>query len=43
MRSSTGIVINSPCNPTGALMSEEDMSLVAREAKARGIWVMLDK
>src|SRR6187455_2319274 len=27
-----GIVINSPGNPTGALMSEEDLTTVAREA-----------
>jgi aspartate aminotransferase len=37
-----GIVINSPCNPTGALISEEDLTAVAREAARRGIWVVLD-
>jgi aspartate aminotransferase len=37
-----GIVINSPCNPTGALISEDDLLLVAGEARSRGIWVMLD-
>jgi aspartate aminotransferase len=37
-----GIIINSPGNPTGALMSESDMEIVAREAAQRGIWVLLD-
>jgi aspartate aminotransferase len=37
-----GIVINSPCNPTGALMSEADLTAVARAAAARGIWIVLD-
>ena len=37
-----GIIINSPCNPTGALISEQDFSVVAREAAQRGIWLILD-
>jgi len=37
-----GIVINSPGNPTGALMSEEDLAAVAEEAAKRGIWILLD-
>lgn len=37
-----GMIINSPGNPTGALMSEGDMEAVAREAAKRGIWVLLD-
>jgi aspartate aminotransferase len=37
-----GIIINSPGNPTGALMSEEDLTTVAREAARRGIWILLD-
>lgn len=37
-----GIIINSPGNPTGALISEEDMSRVADECARRGIWVLLD-
>jgi aspartate aminotransferase len=36
------IVINSPCNPTGALMSEAEMTLLADAAAARGIWIVLD-
>ena len=37
-----GIVINSPGNPTGALISEADMTRVADEAARRDIWVLLD-
>jgi aspartate aminotransferase len=36
------IVINSPCNPTGALMSEGEMALLADAAAARGVWIVLD-
>ena len=37
-----GIIINSPANPTGALIAEADLEEVAREAARRGIWVLLD-
>jgi len=37
-----GVIINSPCNPTGALMAEEELARVAKEASRRGIWVVLD-
>ena len=37
-----GIVINSPCNPTGALISDEAMTVIADAAAARGIWVIAD-
>jgi len=37
-----GIVINSPCNPTGALISEEDLAAIAREAATKDIWVVVD-
>lgn len=37
-----GIIINSPTNPTGALMSDDDARAVAAEAAKRGIWVVLD-
>src|SRR3972149_11717043 len=36
-----GIVINSPGNPTGALISEADMAAVADEAGRGGIWLLL--
>ena len=41
-RARSGIVINSPGNPTGALMSEEDLAAIADEAAKRGIWILLD-
>jgi len=37
-----GLIINSPDNPTGALISEEDLTEVAMEASRRGIWILLD-
>lgn len=37
-----GIIINSPCNPTGALMSEAELATLADEAGKRGIWIVLD-
>jgi aspartate aminotransferase len=37
-----GIIINSPGNPTGALISEEDVEAIADVAARRGIWVLLD-
>jgi aspartate aminotransferase len=37
-----GVVINSPCNPTGALMTEAEFEKIAEVCAARGIWVLLD-
>jgi aspartate aminotransferase len=37
-----GIIINSPCNPTGALISETELTVLAKAAAARGIWVVID-
>jgi aspartate aminotransferase len=37
-----GIVINSPCNPTGALMPEAELEVVADVAAREGIWLVLD-
>jgi aspartate aminotransferase len=37
-----GIIINSPGNPTGALISEADVAAIAEVAATRGIWVLLD-
>src|SRR5262245_36126483 len=36
------IVINSPGNPTGALISEEALAEIAEAAAPRGIWVVVD-
>jgi aspartate aminotransferase len=37
-----GIIINSPGNPTGALITEDDLAALADAAAARGIWILLD-
>jgi len=37
-----GIIINSPGNPTGALIDESDLHAVGDEAARRGIWILLD-
>jgi aspartate aminotransferase len=37
-----GIVINSPSNPTGALLSESEAKTLADEAAKRGLWVIFD-
>jgi aspartate aminotransferase len=36
------IVLNSPCNPTGALVDEPSVAQIADAAADRGIWVVLD-
>jgi aspartate aminotransferase len=36
------IIINSPCNPTGALIGEDDLGAIAEAAAARGIWIIAD-
>ena len=36
------IIINSPANPTGALISESALAAVADAAAKRGIWVVVD-
>ena len=36
------IIINSPCNPTGALITEAEMAAIADEATRRGLWVIAD-
>jgi len=37
------IILNSPSNPSGAVMSPEDMTAVVRLAAQRGIWVISDE
>jgi aspartate aminotransferase len=36
------ILLNSPCNPTGALVGEHEAAAIADAAAARGIWVIVD-
>jgi aspartate aminotransferase len=37
------IILNSPSNPSGAVMAPEDLSQVVRLAHERGIWVLSDE
>jgi aspartate aminotransferase len=37
-----GIIITSPCNPTGALIAESELALIASEAARHDIWVVID-
>jgi aspartate aminotransferase len=37
-----GMIINSPDNPTGAIIAEGELEIIAREANRRGIWILLD-
>jgi aspartate aminotransferase len=37
-----GVVLNSPCNPTGALIPEDELTRLARETSRRGIWLVID-
>jgi len=37
------IILNSPSNPAGAVMSPEDMTAIVRLALQRGIWVISDE
>jgi aspartate aminotransferase len=37
-----GIIINSPCNPTGALVDEATLTPIVDAAARRGIWLVVD-
>jgi aspartate aminotransferase len=37
-----GIIVNSPCNPTGALISEEDLAAIGAAAVERNFWIVAD-
>jgi len=37
-----GIIVNSPCNPTGALIAESELEAIAQAAARRGIWIVVD-
>src|SRR6185436_12618548 len=36
------IIINSPCNPTGALVAESDLAEIADAAARQQIWIVVD-
>jgi len=37
------IIVNSPCNPSGALIEREEFEKIAHLAKRRGVWLMTDE
>jgi aspartate aminotransferase len=37
------IIVNSPCNPSGALVEREEFEKIAHLAKQRGVWLMTDE
>ncbi|MGC4055104.1 MAG: pyridoxal phosphate-dependent aminotransferase [Paludibaculum sp.] len=37
------IMVNSPCNPSGALVEQTEFEKIAHLAKKRGIWLMTDE
>lgn len=39
----TGLLINSPCNPTGAVYSPEELRALAAVIKDAGLWVVADE
>ena len=36
------IVLNSPCNPTGALIEEKELEVIVQKTEEAGIWLVLD-
>ncbi len=38
-----GLLLNSPCNPTGSVYSLEELGEIARWAADRGIWIISDE
>ncbi|MBQ9179476.1 MAG: pyridoxal phosphate-dependent aminotransferase [Firmicutes bacterium] len=39
----TAIILNSPCNPTGAVSTEEEIREIAEIAKKHNLWVITDE
>lgn len=37
------LLLNSPCNPTGAVLTKEDVLAIAEVAKRHGLWVLTDE
>lgn len=38
-----GIILNSPCNPTGAVYTHAELKAIATWARDRGLWVIADE
>lgn len=38
-----GLLISSPCNPSGAVYGDDELEAVARWAKERGVWLVSDE
>jgi aspartate aminotransferase len=38
-----GVILNSPCNPTGAVYSRDELQAIARLADERGWWIISDE
>jgi len=38
-----GMIINSPCNPTGIIYDEETLKMVADVARSKGLWIIFDE
>ncbi len=38
-----GLILNTPCNPTGAVYSLDQLTVIARWARERGIWLICDE
>ncbi len=39
----TAIYVNSPCNPTGAVLSDDDAAAIARVAARHDLWIFCDE
>jgi aspartate aminotransferase len=37
------IIVNSPCNPSGAVLDREEFEKIAHLARRRGVWLMTDE
>lgn len=38
-----GLILNTPCNPTGAVYSLEELTAIAEWARDRGVWLIADE
>jgi aspartate/methionine/tyrosine aminotransferase len=38
-----GLILNSPCNPTGAVYSLEELEAITVWARGRGVWLIIDE